>query len=134
MTSPSTPAELRVAAVVGGHFTPDALGPAYNETIAAIRESPVEHLGAFERLYLSTDADLTHFADLHLPNLLQLLAPVAPEATRRIASSLEQRFASVARAQQAEIAAATEFSEADDVARRRRRLNARHDELRGLLG
>jgi len=48
-------------------------------------------------------------------------------------SALEHRFAAVAHEQEAEYAAATEASQASEVARRRRRLNARYSELRALM-
>jgi hypothetical protein len=133
MVVPSTPAEKRVAIIVGGHFTPDALGPEYDQIIAAVRADAREHLQAFERLYLGAELDTGRFADLHLPNLLRILAPVAPDATARLASALERRFANVAHEQEAEYAAATEAGETSDVARRRRRLNARYSELRALM-
>ena len=133
MPVPATPAERRVAVIVGGHFTPDALGPEYDEIVAAVRASPQEHLDAFEHLYLASGAGADRIADLHLPNLLRLLASVAPEATRHAAERLREMFAQVAHEQETEFVAATEADAANDVARRRRRLNARNDELRALL-
>lgn len=133
MTIPTTPAEMRVAVIVGGHFSPDSLGPEYDQILAEVRAAPEEHLQAFEHLYLSPDSDTSGFADLHLPNLLSILRPVAPDATQRLGAQLAQRFAGVAHEQTAEFAAATEADEASDVARRRRRLNARQAELRDVL-
>jgi hypothetical protein len=133
MTVPTTPAEKLVAIVVGGHFTPDALGPEYDQILAAVRANPQEHLQAFEHLYLGPEAETARFADLHLPTLLRILAPVAPDAVAHLATALASRFSSVAHEQEAEFAAASEATEANDVARRRRRLNARLAELRPLI-
>src|SRR4051794_13762397 len=130
MIVPSTPDEQRVAVIVGGHFTPDALGPEYDPIIAAVRADPEGHLHAFERLYLGPDSDTARFADLHLPNLLRLLVTVAPGPVHELAAKLATRFASVAQEQAAEYVSATEAGQAGDAARRRRRLNARHSELR----
>ncbi|MDB5676271.1 MAG: hypothetical protein JWM65_3253 [Sphingomonas bacterium] len=136
MVQPHTPIEHRVALIVGGNFTADALGPRYEATLRAVAQAPADHLAAFDRLYLSATADPGRFADLHLPRFLQIVAPLLPGPTAQAAATLGRRFNSVAQHQEAEMAEAAEAAEAataQDVARRRRRLIARRNELNALL-
>ncbi|CAN5495674.1 hypothetical protein BH10PSE14_BH10PSE14_36810 [soil metagenome] len=133
MVQPHTPTEHRVAMIVGGNFTADALGPQYDAALQAVAQAPADHLAAFDRLYLSPSADARGFADLHLPRFLEIVAPLLPGPVAQAAATLGRRFSSVARQQESEMAEASEAATANDVARRRRRLVARQGELNALL-
>lgn len=133
MTQPHSPIEHRVAMIVGGNFTADALGPQYDATLQAVAQAPADHLAAFDRLYLSPAADTRRFADLHLPRFLEIVAPLLPGPVAQAAAALGRRFSAVAQQQEAEMADATEAVTAQDTARRRRRLIARRAELNALL-
>lgn len=133
MVQPLSPTERRVALIVGGNFTADALGPQYDTTLQAVAQAPADHLAAFDRLYLSPRADVRGFADLHLPRFLEIVAPLLPGPVAQTAAALGRRFSTVAQHQEAELAEVSEAAGAQDVARRRRRLIARRAELNALL-
>jgi len=132
MVQPLSPTERRVALIVGGNFTADALGPQYDTTLQAVAQAPADHLAAFDRLYLSPRADVRGFADLHLPRFLEIVAPLLPGPVAQTAAALGRRFSTVAQHQEAELAEVSEAAGAQDVARRRR-LIARRAELNALL-
>jgi len=78
--------------IVGGHFTPDALGPeVYDEMRARAQARAEEYLDVFESLFLDSSLDAATLSRLHLPAFLKLLSNAAPERVRQIADRLLQR-------------------------------------------
>jgi hypothetical protein len=78
--------------IVGGHFTPDALGPeVYEEIRARAQARAQEYLDVFESLFLDSGVDAATLSRLHLPAFLRLLFNAAPERVRQIAERLFQQ-------------------------------------------
>lgn len=128
--------ERDVLQIVGGNFSPDALGPAYDQVIARLRAAPDAYLNAFERLFLSgRRLDARAQSRLYLPSLLRLLGDAAPARVRSLAERLLGHYD-------------TAMSVADDAAERDhdleslppptarlvQRLDSRRRELRDILG
>lgn len=126
--------EERVKLVVGGNFTIDALGPLFNETLAAIAADPAAHFRAFERLYLARRPGRRTLTELHLPAFVAIIARHLPLPARQAARALLARSTSLARAQEAELAETTDESAAQEIARQRRQLEARRDALGRIAG
>jgi hypothetical protein len=74
--------------IVGGNFSLDALGPEYEHILQRVRAAPIAYLDAFERLFTAPRIDPRVQSRLFLPSFLQLVADVAPDRVRAIASRL----------------------------------------------
>ena len=127
--------EQDVLQLVGGNFTPDALGPAYDAILARARAAPDAYLDAFERLFLRTPIDPKVHSGLHLPGLLRLLADRAPERVRALAGQLLSQYDAATRiTDDASERAAVLEALPPETSRFVQRLDRRRDELRAILG
>lgn len=129
-------AEQVVLMIVGGNFTPDALGPEeHRRILARLRADPRTHLDAFERLFLRGRPDSRAQSRLHLPNLLRLLGDVAPDRVRALAGRLLGQYdAAMSLADEAPEGRERLLEALPEESRRAaQRLDMRRRELRGLL-
>jgi hypothetical protein len=113
---------------VSGHFTRDALGPLYDQVLQAIDADPLGHLSAFGRLYLATP-DRRSMTELPLASIIHRVARTHPVQAAAAARALDQRMASLARAQEAEVAEATGSDRRSELERQRRQLERQRDGL-----
>ncbi|MBI4902286.1 MAG: hypothetical protein HY820_01540 [Acidobacteria bacterium] len=94
--SPETTDASRIAkdigVIVGGHFTPDHLGPLFNQISARARSQAAEYLRVFESLYITRPMNARAQSNLHLVALLKLLSPQEPARVRQLASALLGRY------------------------------------------
>lgn len=91
--SESDQVEQDVRMIVGGNFTPDALGPeTYAATRARAESDPERYLQVAQRLFMGPAFDARQHADLHLPLLLKLTSVSAPELTREVAVRLVREY------------------------------------------
>ncbi|HEX2028736.1 MAG TPA: hypothetical protein VHF25_12150 [Nitriliruptorales bacterium] len=78
-----------VAMIVGGHFTPDSIGPdAYAAVTDRVRAHPAAYLEAFERRFLGADFDPLAQSELYPAVLLEIVEGADPEAARATADRL----------------------------------------------
>ncbi len=125
--------ERRVWMVVGGKFTPDSIGPTeYDRVVAAIRAAPAAHLQAFRSLFLTGRPNADYLTDLHLPNFLKIVAPVAQAEVRKIAQMMTSRLAGLSNAHETEAEASESVERIDELARRRRRIEIHQHNLTQL--
>lgn len=82
--------------VVGGNFTPAALGlEAYEAVLARLRSRPRDCLRVFESLYLGLRFDALFQSRLHLPALLEHLKDLEPKGVRSVAQNLLRQYDAV---------------------------------------
>ena len=79
--------ERDLAIIVGGNFTPDALGPEHGRIRERLRAAPAAYLDAFERLFLARGANAPTLARLRPEAFLAQLQSVAPDRVRTITES-----------------------------------------------
>lgn len=92
---PQNQVDQDISVIVGGHFSPDHIGPAAHQQIVhRVRAAPDQYLQAFERRFLRQGVNPLDLADLYLPAFLQLLADRAPQQTHAIASRLATVYSS----------------------------------------
>ncbi len=123
-----------IRTMVGGNFTPDALGPeAYQGILTRARSHPDEYLREFEELFLGLNFDAVAQSRLHLPSFLELLQSRDPSRVRLTAKRLLKQYDAVlilydaARDQTALLALVPE-----EMVRLVQRLNTRRTQLRLL--
>ncbi len=124
-----------LAVIVGGHFTPDSIGPvAYDALVAKVRLRPGEYLDALERRYLGGRFDLAVHSELFVASLLRIVADLEPARTRDLAHRLTNQL-DVALSSRDAATDVESFDEvlAPETARRLRRLEQRRATLRALL-
>lgn len=127
-TASLTPRQ-RVLMVVGGNFSSAALGPRYDAVVRAIEADPRAHLQAFQQLFIARRASRLALTDLHLDSFLQMISRQLPEEARAAARQLLGRMASLARAQEQEMAEATDEASSGEIGRQQRELVARRNVL-----
>jgi len=122
-----------VQLMVGGNFTPDALGPAHEQTLARVRAAADRYLKVFEQLYLARPMDVNQHSNLYLGTFLRALADVAPDKVATLARRLVQQTdtALAARGGAAGGPAASE-GVAEETSRMLDRVEMRQRELRSL--
>lgn len=125
--------EQRVAIVIGGNFTPDALGSNHAAILSAIRADPTGHLAAFEHMFPAGAALQDALVEAHLPAFLAIVAPLAPEPTRRVVNRLLSATTAIASAQRAEYTEAETATETNEIARRAALLADRRLDLQALF-
>lgn len=132
---PGDQVDRDVLLIVGGSFTPDALGPEYERVLARVRGAPDAHLDAFERLFLRARMDARAHSRFHLPGLLRLLADRAPDRVRSLAARLVAQY-DTAMSITDDIGEGAAVLEAlpEDSRRVVQRLDRRRNELRAILG
>lgn len=94
----SDPEAIRadILTMVGGQFTPAAVGPeAYQATLARIRAQAGDYLDVFEDLFLGLNFDAERQSRLYLPTFLGQLRDVAPERVRALAEHLERQYGAI---------------------------------------
>jgi hypothetical protein len=75
--------------IVGGNFTPDAMGPdVHGAILARVRTRPRDYLTKFEEMFLLKQLDPHLHSKLYLPRLLEILIVLRPRDTRRITNQL----------------------------------------------
>jgi hypothetical protein len=85
-----------ILTMVGGHFTPQALGrPAYEEILARARANAGTYLEVFQQLFLGPHFDAVSQADLLIPTFLELLADAAPQEVQAVAELLLKQYNAV---------------------------------------
>ncbi|NIJ18684.1 DNA-binding SARP family transcriptional activator [Sphingomonas naasensis] len=127
-TATLTPRQ-RVLMVVGGNFSSAALGPRYDAVVRAIAADPRAHLQAFQQLYVARPASRLALTDLHLDSFLQMISRQLPQEARAVARQLLGRMASLARAQEQEMAEAADEAASGELGRQQRELVARREVL-----
>ena len=86
-------AEEDITLIVGGHFTPDALGPdVYDAVVARAKGHADAYLDVFESMYLGPKFDAELQSRLYLPSFLQLVYTSSPDRTRQAASRLLKQY------------------------------------------
>jgi hypothetical protein len=86
-------AESDILLIVGGDFTPSAMGAeGYNQVLARARSRAAEYLDAFEALFLGTKFDAQVQSRLYLPTFLGYLREVAPGRVRALAAHLLKQY------------------------------------------
>jgi hypothetical protein len=78
--------------IVGGNFTYDALGVRYEAILARVHAAPLAYLDGFERLFIRPTAKARTQAQLYLPSFLALVADVAPERVKVLATGLLAQY------------------------------------------
>lgn len=133
--APDRRIEEDVRQIVGGNFTPDALGPdRHREVIVRVRARPEEYLRVFESLFLGTRFDARSHSHLYLPSFLSLVADVAPDRVRSAASRLLQHYDTAMSVADDAIERALPLEALpEDTSRMVQRLDTRRRELRALL-
>lgn len=85
-----------IQTIVGGNFSPHALGPdAHDAIVARVRSHAAEYLDVFESMFLGTNFDAVMQSNLHLPSFLSMVADVEPERARNLARQLLKQLDSV---------------------------------------
>lgn len=74
--------------IVGGNFSIDALGHEHTEILKRVRAAPLAYLDAFERLFVARGSLRQDQSNLFLPSFLKLVADVAPDRVRSLATRL----------------------------------------------
>jgi len=125
--------ERRVWQIVGGRFVPDSVGPdEYDRIVATVRADPAGHISAFERLFLTGRPNARNIVQLNLPNFLALMAPVAPREVTRLAKRLQELMGSLVQMGEAELEEGIDAERADELARRRSRIDMHNFNLAQL--
>lgn len=96
--SQTDPTTIRndVLIMVGGHFTPQALGrDVYDQIIARARASAGAYLDVFTVLFMGPNFDPVSQSDLSIPTFLQSLADVEPARTKTVAEQLVKQYDAV---------------------------------------
>ncbi len=127
-TASLTPRQ-RVRMFVGGNFTSAALGLRFNEVLRAIDADPRAHLSAFEQLYLGPRPSRLALTDLHLDSFLLRICRQLPREAGAVSRQLLARMASLARAQEQEMAEAADEALSTELGRQQRELVARREVL-----
>jgi hypothetical protein len=121
--------------IVGGDFTPDAIGPErYDAQVARVRERPAAYLDAFESMFLGVAFDARLQSELHPEALFKITVEADADRTRAIADQLLRQLDAVMLIR--DEAADTEalFSLLpEETANVSRRLEQRRAQLRSLL-
>jgi hypothetical protein len=82
-----------VLTMVGGHFSPKALGPdAYDEMLQRARSRANEYFDVFDSLFLGPKFDPISQSNLLLPLFLELMVVVAPERAKSSAQQLVKQY------------------------------------------
>ena len=123
----------RVLRIVGGNFSPDALGPAYNRTIEAVRAAPGPHLAAFEQLFLRQPLSNERLGELDPATFLAIVMPLMPQEARRVAAAVAERFGAAARDRESAFYEATEEDAVTEIGFQRQLIDDRRFELNQLL-
>lgn len=78
-----------VAMVVGGHFTPDSIGPdAHQDVVDRIQADPAAYLEAFESRFLGAGFDPLAQSELYPAVLLEIVEEADPDAARATADRM----------------------------------------------
>lgn len=129
--------ERDLAVIVGGNFTPDALGPEHGRIVQRLRAAPAAYIDAFERLYLARGANAQVLARLRPEAFLAQVQSVAPDRVRTIAERLVRHYDSALAVADHAAASETDLLEAlppGETTRFVSRLNRRRQTLRTMLG
>lgn len=94
MNAERAPSSIRhdILTVVGGNYSPDALGPLHQEIRERVRARPLEYLREFEAMFLSGRLDAAYVSNLHPQVLLTMVSDLQPERARRLAAGLASRL------------------------------------------
>ena len=90
--STSSQIENDVRLIVGGNFSKDALGRAYDAILARARARPANYLSVFERLFVSRRLAPSAHSNLHLPHMLEIVADLQPQRVRQLANALLRHY------------------------------------------
>lgn len=83
-------------AIVGGHFSPDSLGPEkYEAMVARVRSRAEDYLTLLESLFLGPNFDAAMQSRLYLSSFLQLVADIEPERVHTIVAQLLKQINAV---------------------------------------
>ena len=122
--------------MVGGHFTPQALGrEVYEQMRARARANAGAYLDVFASLFLGPNFDPVSQSDFIIPTFLQMLADVEPERIKAAAEQLVKQYDAVLTFHDA----ATDRSALsqllpEDTVRLMQRFLSRRRELQTLIG
>lgn len=120
-----------LATIVGGHFSPDHLGPdAYRQILDRVRANASGYAQAFTRRYI-TRLDPMRVADLYLPEFIRILAQHAPDTAAQLRTQLTTALAAAVPSESNDQwEQLDEEGEPDEPTRKRRRLQAQLATLR----
>jgi hypothetical protein len=133
MTETEISPEDRILIFVGGRMSPDALGPAYQQILDAIDRDPGAHMDAFERLFLTGKPNRHVVTDAFLVPFLRRVQPRLPDRVRSAAQRLKAQMDSLARRQAGEAADVETVRGEAEIARQRRQLERRREDLDRLV-
>lgn len=125
--------EERVLIFVGGRMSPDSLGPAHQQILDAIDADPGAHMDAFERLFLSGRPSRQTIAEAFLVPFLRRVQPRLPDRVQAAAQRLKGLMDSLARRQAGEADEAETVHAEAEIARQRRQLERRREDIARLL-
>jgi hypothetical protein len=129
--------ERDVRTIVGGNFTPHALGSGFTRILERLRAAPIAYLDAFERLFVLRDLDARTLSRLHLPSFLERMRTFSPERVKLLAERLVRKYDTALSIADHAIEQEMDLSEAlmpGETSRFVQRLNERRRTLRVLLG
>lgn len=85
-----------ILTIVGGHFTPKALGrELYEEIVGRTRADSKKYLDEFAAMFVGTKFDAVSQVDLLLATFLQLLQGIDPEGVKTISERLLRQYDAV---------------------------------------
>jgi hypothetical protein len=137
VTAQARQVEDDLRTIVGGNFSPDALGDEYTRILQRLSAAPAAYLDAFERRFLAPSVDPRTLSHLYLPSFLERVASAAPERVRALSQRLLGRYDSALSI--ADHAAEQDFSLTEalgsgETSRFVQRLQERRRTLRAILG
>jgi hypothetical protein len=95
MSNPET-VKKDIQMIVGGHFTPAAIGPQdYEAVLSRMKSQPDAYLDAFEDAFVGAHFDPQAQSDLYVAGFLKYLREVAPERVRALAEHLLKQYNAV---------------------------------------
>lgn len=84
--------ERDLGLLVGGNFSPDALGDLHERVLQRLRARPEAYLDAFERIFLAPRADLRGQSGLYLAGFLKRLSDADPPRVQSLARRLLDQY------------------------------------------
>jgi hypothetical protein len=121
--------------VVSGGLSPDHIGPGpYEQLVSRLRSHADRYLDAVRQRYLGAGFDPMSMSNLHLPQLLEVIADAAPDAVRAtVADLLRHLDGALLIADQASDQEALRRALPEDTVNTLARLDLQRRSLRALL-
>jgi hypothetical protein len=82
--------------IVGGHFSPAAVGPqAYEAVLTRVRSQAAAYLDAFEQMFVGANFDPQAQSNLYMAGFLKHLRDLAPDRVRALTQHLLKQYDAV---------------------------------------